>query len=91
MNLSDNLGSGEAENVVVIFQKRGMTREQGSPIIVFLELELLDHRSHRSVQDENPLVESINDIKRSGFLEMAGHRESSGEPSIRGGRPQIID
>ena len=91
VDLLDNFRPGERKNVVIVLQEGGMARELITPIILFLEFVLLDHGSHGSVQDHDPLVESFHDIKRSGFLQVFGHRRWNQEFSIGPQRPQTID
>ena len=75
----------------MFFRLPGMIRKQGAAIILLLELELLHHGSHGSIQDENPLVERLNDIERGGFLELAWHRNGAKNGSTWEGALQMID
>jgi hypothetical protein len=56
MNILDDLGLGNREDIVVAFQRKGMILKTLSPEIAFFKVMTLDHRAHGAVDDENTLL-----------------------------------
>jgi hypothetical protein len=65
--------------------------EKVSPIIVFLEFVLLDHGPHGPIEDENPLLEGVDDIKGVCLRELASHDESVEKLALGHGVGNRID
>ena len=68
-----------------------MIAEQVSPIIVFLKFVLLDHGPHGPIEDENPLVEGVDNIKGVCLRELANHDESEEKLAFGPGVGNRID
>ena len=67
----DGLGLGEREKVVAALQIMGMIGQLGAAISRLVQAELLDRRSHRAIQQEDPpggeLGQLSRDLVRCGF------------------------
>ncbi len=57
MDLFDDGGGGQAEDVVGAFEVAWMIREPRAAVAGFVEPVALNHRSHRAVEDENAAIE----------------------------------
>ena len=53
MYRADDIGPGQAQQVVVAFQGRLVFGEARSPEIRFLEVMSLDHRAHRAIEHDD--------------------------------------
>ena len=54
MDLENDLGTGEAENVVGTLQIARMTGEAVAAVAGLVQTVALDHGPHRAVENENP-------------------------------------
>ena len=73
MDLPDDLRPGQTEDVVIIFERRRVIPKEVTPIILLLQIEALDHRPHRAVEDQNPFSEEINDIEGIRMAKIVRH------------------
>src|SRR5438128_1495358 len=63
MNFLNNVRAGKTEDLVIVFEVDWMMGKASASIILLLKLELLDHRPERTIEDQDPLLECINDIE----------------------------
>lgn len=57
MNVSDDLGLGDAQQVVIPFQIRAPIGKSGTSVISLLELMPLDHGTHGTIYDQDPFTQ----------------------------------
>ncbi len=55
----DDVGAGDAEQVVIAIEVAFVVVERGIAEILFLQLILLDHGTHRAVKKDDPLGKEI--------------------------------
>ena len=53
MDLLDDVGPGQNEQVVVTLQRLGVRGESLAPVVLFFEAPALDHRAHRTIDDQD--------------------------------------
>ena len=74
VDLSDHVGPGHREQLVVALELAGVVREMRAAEILFLEAEALDHRAHRTVEHEDPLAQGALELfKAFGARRTVGH------------------
>ena len=64
MDLLDNLGTREAEQLGVALQRPVMVCQQRAAVIGFLQLVLLHHRAHGPVQNQDAFRQGVLDGMR---------------------------
>ena len=57
MDFFDDLGAGEAEEIVASFERERMVPEQAAPIVRFIQAVALDHGAHGAVEDQDSILE----------------------------------
>ncbi len=55
MDLLDDVGASQGEQIVVALQRAGMIPEAGTAEVVFPQLVALDHRSHCPIEHQDAL------------------------------------
>ena len=56
MDIANDEGSGKGENVIAALQLLRMVSKTGSTEVFFAQLELLDHGTHSTVENENSVL-----------------------------------
>jgi len=56
VDVADQFGLRQDEQVVVAPQRMGMVGKARAAEVFFREAMALDHRAHRPVEDQNPLL-----------------------------------
>lgn len=62
VNAEDDVRLCDAQNVIVSFQTVGMIFKLFTSEIFFLKVPLLDHGSHSTVQNQNPLLQECPEL-----------------------------
>ena len=71
----------DLEQIVITFNIAGMVRESLAAIVVLLELVTLDHRAHRTVDDQNSFSKGPRERVSTmdlGHSELLSDRSTSG-------------
>ena len=79
VHVQNHLRPGQHEKVVVVLQVVGIQfriREALSPVILLLQLELLDISAHGAVQDYNPFAQLIFEIIKTFESGCFGHKRA---------------
>ena len=62
MHSFDRIGSCDAENIVITFQRDRMIRKDSAVEVGFAQALRLQHGSHGSIEDQDPFGEKLSDV-----------------------------
>src|SRR2546421_687335 len=62
MNLLNQVGFGDAQQIIASLQVMGMSGKLPSAIAGLIQVIALNHRPHRAVNDDDPLAKELSEL-----------------------------